>query len=220
MYVDGKQNTVYEHTPKFSRAPITIFNARTTIATTTTAKTVAVAISKQVSAMFAARRTFTQVARRSFHSSKLVCADEAAAVASGDMVLNFSLPHEPIYAGKAVNLVIIPGASGEYGVTAGHTPAIAQLKAGVVEIHHEADDKDPEKFFVSGGFALTHANSVTDISAVEAVKLDDIDGAAAAAGLAESQAAFDSAAEGTAEKAEAQIGVETYQAMISAIGSA
>jgi len=28
---------------------------------------------------------------------------------------------------------------------------------------------------VSGGFALTHANSVTDIAVVEAAKLDDID---------------------------------------------
>ena len=169
--------------------------------------------------MFAARRAFTQVARRSFHSSSIRCADEAAAVAGGDMVLNFTLPHEAIYEAKPVNLVIIPGASGEYGVTAGHTLAIAQLKAGVVEIHHEQDDKDPEKFFVSGGFALTHANSITDISAVEAVKLDDIDVAAAQAGLASSQSAFDSAAEGSVEKAEAQIGVETFQAMLNAVGA-
>ena len=167
-----------------------------------------------------ARRLLSQGARRQFHSSSIRCAEEAAAVSEGEMVLNFSLPHEPIYESKPVNLVIIPGASGEYGVTAGHTPAIAQLKAGVVEIHHEADDKDPEKFFVSGGFALTHANSVTDISAVEAVKLDDIDSAAVASGLADSQAAFDSAADGSAEKAEAQIGVETYQAMLNAIGGA
>jgi len=33
----------------------------------------------------------------------------------------------------------------------------------------------PEKYFVSGGFALTHANSVTDIAVVEAAKLEDID---------------------------------------------
>jgi F0F1-type ATP synthase epsilon subunit len=34
--------------------------------------------------------------------------------------------------------VKIPGMDGEYGVTAGHTPIISQLKPGVVAIMHEA----------------------------------------------------------------------------------
>lgn len=36
--------------------------------------------------------------------------------------------------------------------------------------------KEPEKFFVSAGFALTHASSVTDVTAIEAVRVDEIDG--------------------------------------------
>jgi len=32
------------------------------------------------------------------------------------------------------------------------------------------------KYFVSGGFAFVHSDSTTDISAVEAVKLEDLDG--------------------------------------------
>ena len=32
----------------------------------------------------------------------------------------------------------IPGVEGEYGVTAGHTPIISQLKPGVVSIVHDA----------------------------------------------------------------------------------
>lgn len=66
------------------------------------------------------------------------------------------------------------GLAGEYGVTKGHSPIISELKAGVVQITHEPGQA-PEKYFVSGGFALTHANSVTDIAVVEAAKLDDID---------------------------------------------
>jgi len=53
------------------------------------------------------------------------------------MTLNFSLPHETIYSGANVNQVIVPGAAGEYGVTADHVPLVAQLKPGVLQILHE-----------------------------------------------------------------------------------
>ena len=33
--------------------------------------------------------------------------------------------------------VIIPGSAGEYGVTAGHSPIVAELKPGVVQVLHE-----------------------------------------------------------------------------------
>lgn len=38
--------------------------------------------------------------------------------------------------------------------------------------------QDPEKFFVSAGFALTHPTSVTDITAIEAVRVEELDEAA------------------------------------------
>lgn len=75
------------------------------------------------------------------------------------MTLNFSLPHETLYNGASVASVIIPGVEGEYGVTINHVPIVSQLKPGVLQILHE--DGETEKYFVSGGFALTHANSVT-----------------------------------------------------------
>ncbi len=46
-----------------------------------------------------------------------------------------------------------------------------------------------KKFFVSGGFAFVHPNSVTDVCAVEAAPLDQFDGAAVKAALQSSQAA-------------------------------
>lgn len=82
-----------------------------------------------------------------------------AAAAPTKMTLNFCLPHETIYHGAQVSQVIIPGIDGEYGVTVNHVPTVAQLKPGVLQILHE--DGEPEKYFVAGGFALTHANSVT-----------------------------------------------------------
>ena len=168
--------------------------------------------------MLQAGRSVRALARHSFHRSAFRADDAAAAGADSEVLtLNFSLPHECIYEGKEVDLVIVPGAAGQFGVTAGHTPNISQLQAGVVEIHHEKDDKDPEKFFVSGGFALSHANSVTDLSCIEAVKLDDLDMEAAKAGVSEFQALMDGAAEGSAKHAEAQIGLETYQEIVKAL---
>jgi F0F1-type ATP synthase epsilon subunit len=38
---------------------------------------------------------------------------------------------------------------------------VAQLKPGVLQIIHEAGSSEPEKYFVAGGFALTHPDSTT-----------------------------------------------------------
>lgn len=79
------------------------------------------------------------------------------------VTLNFSVPYDAIYHGAEVAQVILPGVEGEYGVTPGHVPYVAQLKPGVVQIMHEdAGSADAaEKYFVAGGYAFTHANSVT-----------------------------------------------------------
>lgn len=135
--------------------------------------------------------------------------------------------------------MIIPGAAGEYGVTMGHSPVVAEMKPGVLQILHGdvscgyvffillrlcfyslfynaarakscvyikchvaltcthdmffymsfspltfiscventycIQGKEPEKFFVSAGFALTHPTSVTDVTAIEAVRVEEID---------------------------------------------
>ena len=42
--------------------------------------------------------------------------------------------------------MIVPGVTGEYGITAGHTPIISELKPGLVQIYHNADDAEPEKY--------------------------------------------------------------------------
>ena len=122
------------------------------------------------------------------------------------------------YDGKQVDQVILPGEAGEFGITAGHTPNITQLKPGVMQILHEKDDKDPETFFISGGFSITHEDSSTSVSAVEAFKLDDLDAAAAQAGFAEAKGTFDTAPEDSAAKAEAQIAMETYAEVVNALG--
>ena len=46
--------------------------------------------------------------------------------------------------------MIVPGVAGEYGVTAGHSAIVSQMKAGVLQIIH-TDSPEPEKYFVPGG---------------------------------------------------------------------
>ena len=83
---------------------------------------------------------------------------EATEVADS-VSLNFSVPYESIYNGAKVESVIIPGTEGEYGVAANHVPYVAQMKPGVLTVMFDANES--EKYFVAGGYAVTHANSVT-----------------------------------------------------------
>jgi len=155
----------------------------------------------------AASAAMTRTARRHF-------AD--AAPASSGMKLNFNLPQEVIYDGATVKSVVVPGAMGEYEVTANHVPIVAQLKAGVLVINHESGD--PEKYFVAGGFSLTHDNSTTDVVCPEAVKVDDIDSAAVQSNYEAAKARAASAEAGSAEAAEAQVEVDVNRAMGGALG--
>ncbi|KAJ0397419.1 hypothetical protein P43SY_008590 [Pythium insidiosum] len=148
-----------------------------------------------------------------------MAADASGATATATKVtLNLTSPYQAFFKNAQVDLVQIPGVDGEYGVTAGHTPIISQLKPGVVKVHVERE-KDVQSFFTAGGFALTHADSTTDIACVELVKLEDVDVAAAEAGLNKFKAAVAAAPEGSAEKAEAQIGLDVHQALVSALQS-
>ena len=90
------------------------------------------------------------------------CFSTEASAAASSVTLNFSVPHESIYKDASVFQVIIPGVEGEYGVTPNHVPYVAQLKPGVLQvIHEDGGFADAEKYFVAGGYALTHENSVT-----------------------------------------------------------
>lgn len=111
-------------------------------------------------------------------------------------------------------MVIVPASSGLMGIMRSHAPTVAQLRAGIVEVHNNSEI---ESFFVSSGFAFVREDR-TDVCAVEAVRLDDIDPSAVAKGLAESQAALSSAKDDL-ERAEAQIGVDVYMAMQGALAT-
>ncbi|KAJ8605950.1 hypothetical protein CTAYLR_010804 [Chrysophaeum taylorii] len=114
------------------------------------------------------------------------------------MKLSFASPAQSYYFEEAVESVTLPGVSGEYGVTGGHSKLCEQLKPGVVAV-------GSEKYFVSGGFALTDAEK-TEVSVVEAVKLEDLDADKVKKVYAKATADQD------------QVTAETAKAMATALG--
>lgn len=105
---------------------------------------------------------FAQLARRAVRPAATAAARRQfadAAPAAGLMKLNFNLPQETLYDAVNVKSVVVPGATGEYEVTADHVPIVAEMKAGMLTINHE--DGEEEKYFVAGGFSLTHEGSTT-----------------------------------------------------------
>jgi len=72
---------------------------------------------------------------------------------------------------QEVNLVVLPGQMGEFGVMGGHMSLLSTLKPGTLRV---VRDHERELYFVAGGFAEVNASSVT-VLAEEYVKADEID---------------------------------------------
>ena len=58
---------------------------------------------------------------------------------------------ERLLLSRPVDMVVVPGTEGLFGVLAGHSPLISTLKPGVIEVHEDGQVID--RIFVAGGFA-------------------------------------------------------------------
>lgn len=112
-------------------------------------------------------------------------------------------------------MVNLPASSGTMGVLANHAPTLIQLQPGLVSVFTE-EGAEAKKWFVSGGVGIVKDDNTASVTVPEALPLEDIDVVAAKAGLADAQAAVAAAADARL-KAEAQIGVDVYEAMIAAV---
>jgi hypothetical protein len=97
---------------------------------------------------------------RSYSATPVARMADDKAAAANVLRLNFATPNKTFYQNTEVDQLIVPGLVGEYGVTAGHQPVVSELKPGVLKVY-PVGVTEPEEFFVSGGFALTHEDSVT-----------------------------------------------------------
>lgn len=88
---------------------------------------------------------------------------------------------------RDVDQVTVPGTEGEFGVLAKHAPLMSSLLPGVVTVYN---DNTTEKLFVRGGFAQVTPDGLT-VLAEQALPLDELDGAALDAMIAELEPVID-----------------------------
>ncbi len=90
-----------------------------------------------------------------------------------------------------VGMVVVPATEGNLGVLPGHSPMIATLRGGVIDIY--ADGKTiSSRLFVAGGFAEITGERCT-VLADEAVPVAELSRAAAEARVAAAEAAWTAA---------------------------
>ncbi|KAK9749123.1 hypothetical protein RND81_02G103900 [Saponaria officinalis] len=134
---------------------------------------------------------------------------ETPKVSSSKLVLDFHLHFSSQIFDQKVDMVIVPATTGQTSILLGHVAAMSELNPDLLSLH-EVDQMT--EYFINGGFALIHPNSVTDIIAV----IDKIDPQRPQKGLAEFSQTLSSAATDY-EKAEAKIGVDVHNARLSAL---
>ena len=81
-----------------------------------------------------------------------------------------------------VDMVVVPGAEGDFGVLAGHAPVISTVRPGTITVYQE--DGVSERIFVAGGIAEVTMERCT-VLAEEAERVDDIDRAEVEGQMAE-----------------------------------
>ncbi|MEO0412305.1 MAG: F0F1 ATP synthase subunit epsilon [Pseudomonadota bacterium] len=89
-----------------------------------------------------------------------------------DMVTFDLVSPERLLRSSDVHMVVVPGAEGDFGVLAHHAPFMSTLRSGAVDVY-ASETGDPEKLFVSGGFAEVSDNRLT-ILAEDAVAISDV----------------------------------------------
>jgi F-type H+-transporting ATPase subunit epsilon len=71
-----------------------------------------------------------------------------------------------------VDMVVVPGSEGDFGVLPGHAPLVSSVRPGVIEIHDEG--KAADRVFIAGGFAEVTGAGCT-VLAEEAVPVAELD---------------------------------------------
>lgn len=73
---------------------------------------------------------------------------------------------------EPVQMVVVPGVEGDFGVLPGHAPFVTSVRPGVIAIFN--DEKVDQRIFVAGGFAEVSTERCT-VLAEEAIAVDEID---------------------------------------------
>lgn len=67
---------------------------------------------------------------------------------------------ERLVRSEEVHMVVVPGTEGDFGVLAGHAPALSTLREGELAVYR-APGAEPERIPVRGGFAEVGEQGLT-----------------------------------------------------------
>lgn len=86
--------------------------------------------------------------------------------------LHFDLvsPERRLFQGD-VDMVVVPGEDGDFGVLPGHAPVMSAIRSGAISVH---DGDDVRRTFIHGGFAEVTPDGLT-VLAEEAIDLAAVD---------------------------------------------
>ncbi len=141
--------------------------------------------------------------------------DQAAAATEDDGKVAFELATpEALLVSTRADMVVVPGAKGDFGVLPGHAPFISAVRPGVIDVHR--NNAVDERIFVAGGFAEVNTSGCTVLSS-DAYPLDELDKADVEERRrdAEDQLAN---ADDDDERAEAETELAICDAMLAALG--
>ena len=121
---------------------------------------------------------------------------------------------EKLLLSEEVEMVVVPGAEGDFGVLPGHTPVISSVRRGVIHIFEGGAVKT--RIFVAGGFAEVTAERCT-VLAEEAVLLDDIDRDQVEKSLQEAMEDISDAGDNSTERALAEQRADSARAKLASL---
>jgi F-type H+-transporting ATPase subunit epsilon len=79
---------------------------------------------------------------------------------------------EKLLVSQPVDMVVVPGSEGNFGVLAGHAPMITTVRPGVIDIFE--GDRIIDRIFIAGGFAEVNETRCT-VLAEQATNLSELD---------------------------------------------
>ncbi len=121
---------------------------------------------------------------------------------------------EALLVSAAVDMVIVPGAEGDFGVLPGHAPFISTVRPGVIDVYD--GDKIDQRIFVADGFAEVNERRCTVLSS-EAYPVDELDRGEVETRLNAAQDELTDA-ESDVERGKAEAEIAVCEAMLAAIG--
>jgi F-type H+-transporting ATPase subunit epsilon len=113
-----------------------------------------------------------------------------------------------------VEMVVVPGEDGDFGVLAGHAPFMSTIRAGVIGIH-AGGGAAPQRVFINGGFAEVNDKGLT-ILAEQAIPVAEIDAEAVARELANAREDI-KLAKNAAERDHAEKAAALLEAKLAAV---